>query len=217
MGSSYVVADVEYESCAEELRLCGGEATLIKPSDMRTLDIDFPSPLPFKKLGVLELKVVYAESLEALDFRAVRGFSLARGLGGKLLPRVSPRGGCGNELILTLFLNVFPVPLTATASFGCGSAVRGAGPAGGKFIAEGALRPDLGVPGADLAIGVAGMFPVLFRVLLTGNAGKAMLGGPREGREGRGSVVVMMSNGYQGKEKKECARRFRFQDLLAVC
>lgn len=199
------MADVEYESCAEELRLCGGEATLIKPSDIRTLDIDFPSPLPFKKLGVLELKVVYDESLEALDFRTVRDLSFANGLGGKLLPRVSPRGGCGNELILTLFLSVFPPPLTARPSFDCGSAVRGAEPAGGKFIAEGVLRPDLGVPGADLAIGVAGMFPVLFRVLLTGNAGSAMLGGPREGREGRGSVVVMMSAGYQVEKKRVCS------------
>jgi hypothetical protein len=54
--SSYVVAEVEYESWADELRLCGGEAMLIKPSDILTpapLEMDLPSPLPFKKLGVL--------------------------------------------------------------------------------------------------------------------------------------------------------------------
>lgn len=53
--SSNVVADVEYESCAEELRLCGGEGRLNSPSDPRApgpLDIDLLSPLPFSKLGV---------------------------------------------------------------------------------------------------------------------------------------------------------------------
>jgi hypothetical protein len=37
-----------------------------------------------------------------------RGFSLAKGLGGKLLDRLSPLGGCGNELMLTVFLSVLP-------------------------------------------------------------------------------------------------------------
>ncbi len=50
MGSSYVVAEVEYESWAEELRLCVGDPILIRPSDMR---IDLPSPLPLSRLGVV--------------------------------------------------------------------------------------------------------------------------------------------------------------------
>jgi hypothetical protein len=52
--SSKVVADVEYEPCAEELRLCGGDGRLSSPSEPRApgpLDIDLLSPLPFSKLG----------------------------------------------------------------------------------------------------------------------------------------------------------------------
>ena len=66
----------------------------------------------------------------------------------------------------------------------------GAGLVGGANDAEGARRPLLGVPGADLLAGV-GMPPVLFRVLGIGKAGKAMDGGPLEGRDGRGSVVAI--------------------------
>jgi hypothetical protein len=56
--SSYVVADVEYESCADELRLCGGDGRLSRPSEPRApgpLDIDLLSPLPFSRLGVARL------------------------------------------------------------------------------------------------------------------------------------------------------------------
>jgi hypothetical protein len=56
--SSNVVADVEYESCADELRLWGGDGKLSRPSDPRApgpLDIDLLSPLPFNKLGVAML------------------------------------------------------------------------------------------------------------------------------------------------------------------
>ena len=155
--------------------------------------IDFPSALPFKKLGVLELKVLYVESFDALGFRIDRLLSFANGLGGKVLDRVSPRGGCGNELMLTLFLNVLPAPLTTNPSFGCGRVVPGADPAGLRLIVEGVLKPDLGVPGADLVPLRLGRLPVLLRVLLTGRAGKAMFGGPKDGRDGRGSVVAMVS------------------------
>lgn len=41
------------------------------------------------------------------------------------------------------------------------------------------------------------MLPVLFRDLATGKAGKAMLGGPLEGLEGRGSAVAMFACGWQ--------------------
>jgi hypothetical protein len=54
--SSNVVADVEYESWADELRLCGGDGRLSSPSDPRApgpLEIDLLSPLPFNKLGVV--------------------------------------------------------------------------------------------------------------------------------------------------------------------
>ena len=36
------------------------------------------------------------------------------------------------------------------------------------------------------------MLPVLLRVLLTGKAGKAMFGGPLDGRDGRGRAVAMV-------------------------
>jgi hypothetical protein len=41
----------------------------------------------------LELYALLRGSLEDLDFRAGRVFSLASGLSGKLPERVSPRGG----------------------------------------------------------------------------------------------------------------------------
>lgn len=151
--------------------------------------MDFPSALPLRKLGVLELNVLYIESLLALDgFLDVRFLSTgARGLGGT---RVSPLGGCGNELMLTLFRIVFPAPFTAGASLDCGSAGDGLG--GARLRVEGVRSPDLGVPGADLLeVDDEGIFPVLLRVLLTGRAGKAIFGGPTEGRDGRGNVVVM--------------------------
>lgn len=161
---------------------------------MRTLVIDFPSPLPLRKLGVLELNVLYIDSFAVFDgFLVDRDLSVL-GLGGTpLLVRVSPLGGCGKELMLTLLRSVLPTPLMAGASFGCGSAAVGAGPGGAILIVEGVRSPDLGVPGTDLAATACEeRFPVLFRVLLIGNAGRAMLGGPTEGRDGRGNVVVIV-------------------------
>jgi hypothetical protein len=52
--SSKVVAEVEYDPWAEELRLWGGDGRLSSPSDPRApgpLDIDLLSPLPFSRLG----------------------------------------------------------------------------------------------------------------------------------------------------------------------
>lgn len=82
-SSSYVVADVEYESCAEELRLCGSEDTLIRPSENLVLPFPtgLPSPEPLRGLGV-PVECIFVE-LAVLTFRA-------SGLLGTLL---SPRGG----------------------------------------------------------------------------------------------------------------------------
>ena len=162
---------------------------------MRTLLIDFPSPLPLRKLGVLELIVLYIDSFVGLDdFLDSLGLSEVLGLGGTPLGvRVSPLGGCGKELMLTLLRRVFPAPLTPETAFGCGSAAVGAGPGGARLIVEGVRRPDLGVPGADLVDDeCVGRFPLLLRVLFTGRAGRAMLGGPTEGRDGRGNVVAIV-------------------------
>lgn len=98
--------------------------------------------------------------------------------------------------MLTVFLIVLGVvgfrPETA---LGCGSADMGEGlGGGGRFVVEGALSLLWGVWGADLA---DGMLPVLFLVLLMGRAGKAMLGGPFDGPEGRGSAVVMLARWWK--------------------
>lgn len=129
-----------------------------------------------------------------------RVFSLASGLGGKLLDLLSPRGGCGNELILTVFRSVLPAALTAPMAFTLarllerGNVVVGTG-VGGVKILEGARRPLLGVDGADFTGACDGIFSVLFRVLCTGKAGNAILGGPFEDRDGRGKAVAISSTG----------------------
>lgn len=83
----------------------------MNPSDMRELVMDLPSPLPLSRLGVEGEYVVGLErSLDVLDLRE-RVFSPESGLGGKLLHRLSPRGGCGKELMLTVFRSVLPAAL----------------------------------------------------------------------------------------------------------
>jgi len=97
--------------------------------------------------------------------------------------------------MLTTFLIVLPgvlrpgIPDTA---LGCGRAPVGAGSAGGGNAADGARRLVFGVLGVDLLPG-AGSPPVLFRVLLTGRAGRAAVGGPSDGREGLGSEADMIT------------------------
>ena len=52
--SSKVVADVEHESWADELRLIGGDWPLegaVALSTLDSADMDFPAPLPFNKVG----------------------------------------------------------------------------------------------------------------------------------------------------------------------
>ena len=52
-ASSKVVALVEHDPCAEELRLCPGDASGSRASP---LEMNFPSPLPFSSDGVFELR-----------------------------------------------------------------------------------------------------------------------------------------------------------------
>lgn len=180
-----MVAEVEYESWAEELRLCGSEDTLIRPSENRVLPFptDLPSPVPLIKLGV-PLECEFIEP-------AVLAFRL-RGLFGILL---SPRGGCGNELMLTDFRSVFPgIPLTAAETErGCNNAEPGV-PAvgGGSSVEEGVRSPVLGVEVRDRAGVDGGCRPDALRVLATGSAGRAIVGGPFEGLEGFWSAVVIL-------------------------
>jgi len=67
----------------------------------------------------------------------------------------------------------------------------GAGVDGVEYAADGARRPLLGVLVADRE-GVASA-PVLFLVFGTGRAGRAMLGGPLEDRDGLGRVVAIVN------------------------
>jgi hypothetical protein len=120
------------------------------------------------------------------------------GLGGKLVVRMPPRGGWGNALILMVFLMLLPASFTPGAfrSFGrvalCGDV--------GRFDVEGARRPLLGRLGAasDLKSESVGMAPVLLRVLVLGKAGRALVGGPRDGLDGRGSDAAMSAEASTG-------------------
>lgn len=148
--------------------------------------------------------------VDVFDLRVVDA-PFDSGLGGRLLIRLSDLGGCGNELMLTVFLSVLPAPLIADTERGWGSAVVGAGVAGGRKVVEGARSPLLGV------VGVAAPF----LVLPTGRAGRAALGGPLEGRDALGSVVVMTDSFrglHPGERKRQtpCTRPTRLCARLIV-
>jgi hypothetical protein len=220
--SSKVVADVEYESCADELRLWGGDGRLNKPSEPRApgpLDIDLLSPLPFNRLGVALLTKLVLGLLAVLGlFRSLgvgpRGLSSAdslllaevlpgaippdKGLGGRLAVRMPPRGGCGKALMLIVFLIVFPALFTPGVVRDLGRVELPPGVVGGGSCdVEGARSPlfgRLGVEAPDLKSDTVGIPPVLFRVFVVGNAGKAEVGGPHEGLEGRGRDAAIVDN-----------------------
>ena len=94
--------------------------------------------------------------------------------------------------MLTVLRIVLPPVVIAETARGWGSAAVGAGVVGGRKVLDGARRPLLGVFGADLAPGVAvATLPVLLRVLPIGRAGRAVVGGPLEGRDALGSGAAM--------------------------
>ena len=94
----------------------------------------------------------------------------------------------------TAFFSDFPAGFTAGEGRGCGRAEVGAGDGGAVLCTlDGARSPLFGVLDADFEGVAAERLLVLLRVLATGSAGSATFGGPLEGREGRGSVVVMMA------------------------
>lgn len=96
--------------------------------------------------------------------------------------------------MLTDLRSVLPAPFTAAdAERGCGNAEDGAGVVGGgNSVLEGARSPVLGVFVNDRAGVDGGCKPDGFRVLATGSAGRAIVGGPFEGRLGLGSAVVIL-------------------------
>lgn len=93
--------------------------------------------------------------------------------------------------MLTVLRSVLPAPLMPGVDRGCGRADVGAGLLGGKKFVDGARRPLLGVDGFDFA-GVASV-PVLLRVLVTGSAGSAAVGGPLDGLEALGRAVAILT------------------------
>lgn len=103
----------------------------MRPSDILSpapAATDFPSPLPFSKLGV-EPPRLNVDCVVAFDRRSeldCRVGSAARGLGGRLLARP---GGWGKELMLTDFLSVFG-PGVAGARRDWGNADAGPGDVG---------------------------------------------------------------------------------------
>jgi hypothetical protein len=120
-----------------------------------------------------------------------------KGLGGRLFVRAPLLGGCGNALMLIAFRMDLPAPFTPPTSCNLGS---GEGETtngeGVPYEEDGARRPLLGrgVCAARVASGRVGMAPVLFRVFVVGIAGKAVVGGPRGGREGLGMLAAILAS-----------------------
>ncbi len=116
------------------------------------------------------------------------------GLGGRLVVR-TPRGGCGNELMLICFFKTLPDPADDVCNFvGVLVVVVGAG----SCEEDAARRPPPGVftPG--------GFRPESEeRVLGTGRAGKAAVGGPCRGFDGLGIVVAIVSMDFSGPLERE--------------
>lgn len=137
--------------------------------------MNFPSALPFNRLGVgVGLLLLAAESRADFGFRVWR--PLANGLDGMLLPgRLSPLGGFGKEFMLTVFRR-----LLVAAAAGV-LLLLGAGDA-----EEGARKPLRGALGD---FGGLGMAAVPLRLLGTERVGREV-SGPIEGR-GRGRAVAM--------------------------
>lgn len=77
-ASSIVVAVVEYEPLAEELRLCGGEWTLDWASDIllpALAEMVMPSPAELSKLGVCDERKL-AATLALGDFLVLDAFRM---------------------------------------------------------------------------------------------------------------------------------------------
>ncbi len=118
-----------------------------------------------------------------------------RGLGGRLAARMPLRGGGGKALMLVVFLSVLPAAFTPGVLRGFGRAVIGAGIIGGVCVLEGVRIPLLGngVCNPILESAIVGTAPVLLRVFVVGMAGNEVVGGPYNGRDGRGIAAAMLA------------------------
>lgn len=102
--------------------------------------------------------------------------------------------------MLIVFRSVFPAPFTPGAVRSFGSGEVGPPPTGvvgrESCPCDGARSPlfgRVGVEAPDLKSDMVGMPPVLFRVLFAGSAGRAAVGGPKDGLEGRGSDAAILN------------------------
>lgn len=102
-------------------------------------------------------------------------------------------------MILIVFLMLLPASFTPGAFRSLGRVALWGEV--GRFDDEGARRPLLGRLGApsELKSESVGMAPVLLRVLVLGRAGRALVGGPRDGLEGRGSEAAMSAEAPRGR------------------
>jgi hypothetical protein len=100
------------------------------------------------------------------------------GLGGKLDVR-APRGGCGKELMLIVFLIVLPCAFVPGRVLSFGSVLGRARLVSGVLPMEGDRSPVFG-RGIVRSFEPenVGMAPVLFLVFVVGIAGNAEVGGP---------------------------------------
>ena len=129
------------------------------------------------------------------------------GLGGRLAMRFAAFGGCGNAAMLMVRRIVLLGGLASFELMGVllmAETVRMVGRLEVEFAgelnevgeakpdAEGALRPDRGSGGADSVEGADGSAPRLLRVRDDGRGGRAVLGGPRDGLDGRGAVAAIL-------------------------
>lgn len=217
--SSKVVAVVEYDPWAEELLLCGGDGMLNCPSEPRApgaLGIDFPSPLLFKRLGVLPprklLDVVPLESLDGFfvlvlfnEFGALASSGERAVVELELDEAVDVRpvdfGGWGNDATLMVLRNVFSgLPGTRPTEverwawafrFEVEELVcRECPTPEGLGDAEGARSFEGGL--GEAARGVSAGTGRFFFVFEVGSGGKAEVGGLVAGRDGVGIVDVMV-------------------------
>lgn len=101
--------------------------------------------------------------------------------------------------MLTLFLIVFPAPFTPGVVRNFGRAELAPDIVGGGICDDdGARSPLFGIwlPSA-LTSETGEAFPVLFLVFVVGKAGNADVGGPYDGRDGRGIAAAMVTSNGQ--------------------
>lgn len=144
----------------------------------------------FRFRPVIAAGLVSAEPLRSIE-PALAGVNPPdKGLGGRLAVLI-PRGGCGNALILIVFLTVFPAAFDPSDGLTLGNVLL---PELGVDICEdeGVRRPlfgMLGVGGKSASVGIPTL-PVHFRVF--GSAGNPDVGGPWEGLDGLGRAAIAL-------------------------